>query len=62
LCYVDFSSKNCFDSSLEYFEKCLDKSPSFEILPSKEWNDNVWYIPAENQKNVKNEGFLVINE
>ncbi|MDD3120194.1 MAG: LD-carboxypeptidase, partial [Candidatus Gracilibacteria bacterium] len=51
LCYVDFSGGNCFDYSLEY-----------EVLPSKEWSDNVWYIPAKDQKIVNNTGFWIINE
>ncbi|MDD2516425.1 MAG: LD-carboxypeptidase [Candidatus Gracilibacteria bacterium] len=62
LCYVDFSGGNCFDYSLEYFEKCLIKNENFEVLPSKEWSDNVWYIPAKDQKIVNNTGFWIINE
>ena len=44
------------DYTIEYFKKCLFQSSSFEILPSKEWSDDAWFLDQENRRFYLNEG------
>ncbi|MFA7209478.1 MAG: S66 peptidase family protein [Parcubacteria group bacterium] len=44
-----------------YFEKCLMREGSFEIMSSDKWSDDAWYLDQENREFIKNEGFYAIN-
>jgi len=51
-----------FKYSQEYFEKCLIENKPYEVNPSKQWSDDVWYMDQKNRKFMKNSGFITINE
>lgn len=50
------------DCTLKYLEKCLINEESFEVLASKNWSDDQWYLDQNKRKFVKNDGFLKINK
>lgn len=50
------------DYTVEYFKKCLMEENPFEIIPSKEWSDDRWYLDQEKREFIKNEGYLLINK
>jgi len=50
------------DYTIEYFKKCLMEENPFEIIPSREWSDDRWYLDQEKREFIKNEGYLLINE
>jgi muramoyltetrapeptide carboxypeptidase LdcA involved in peptidoglycan recycling len=35
---------------------------SFEIIPSTQWSDDIWYINQQDRNLIQNDGFLVINQ
>jgi muramoyltetrapeptide carboxypeptidase LdcA involved in peptidoglycan recycling len=60
--YATFGEKLGFDYTLDYFKKCLLSEEPFEIVPSKEWSDDKWYLDQDKRNFLKNEGPLIINE
>jgi len=60
--YSTFGQKLYFDYTLEYFKKCLFSKDSFEVYPSKEWSDDIWYKNQKDRNLIKNNGFFIINE
>ena len=60
--FFSFGEKRGFDYSLDYFKKCLFSDEPFEVLPSKDWSDDLWANNQENRKFMKNDGFWIIND
>ena len=60
--YSTFGQELYFDYTSEYFKKCLFSDELFEIEPSEEWSDDMWYKNQKERNLIKNDGFLVINE
>lgn len=60
--YSTFGHELYFDHTLEYFKKCLLQDKPFEVLPSKNWTDDMWWADQKNRNLVPNPGWLVINE
>jgi len=59
--YSSFGQKIYFDYTLDYFKKaCMDKD-DYEILPSSEWSDDIWYMDQEKRSLIKNDGLWVVN-
>jgi len=60
--YSSFGQKKHFDYTLEYFKKCLMDEAPFEILPSRYWSDDAWYLDQEKRELIANPGFDIIHE
>jgi len=60
--FSSFAMKKGFDYTLECFKKCIIENKEINILPSKEWSDDAWYIDQDKRDFIKNNGYLVINE
>lgn len=45
----------------EYFKKCFMQDEPFELLPSPDWSDDMWFLDQENRNFIKNDGFWDIN-
>lgn len=61
--YASFGMLHGLEYTLEYLQKCLFQSDSYEIAPSTSWSDDVWYKEDQNKRDfVQNEGWVVINE
>ena len=50
------------DYTIEYFKKCFVEGGNFEVISSKEWSDDAWYLDQEKREFIDNEGYFVINE
>jgi len=50
-----------FEHSQEFFKKCCMEESSFELVQSKEWSDDPWYIDQENREFIPNDGYWVMN-
>lgn len=50
-----------FEYSLEYFIKCCMEDSAYDMLPSKEWSDDLWYVDQDNRNFITNEGMWVLN-
>lgn len=59
--YSTFGQKHLFDYTLDYFKRCLMSPSVFQVEPSKEWNDDLWYKDQENRKSIINYGLVAIN-
>lgn len=59
--YSTFGQKLYFEYTLEYFKKALFSDDPFEINPSDNWSDDLWFIDQDKRSPVKNSGFLAIN-
>lgn len=60
--FSSWGMKKWFDYTKEYFEKCCMKEWSYNIIPSKEWSDDFWYIDQENRDFIKNEWYWCFNQ
>ena len=56
-----FGQELYFDYTLEYFKKCLLSESKFSIQESNNWSDDSWYLNQKERKNIKNKGWLAIN-
>ncbi|MBT4870931.1 MAG: LD-carboxypeptidase [Candidatus Diapherotrites archaeon] len=59
--YSTFGMKKGFDYTLDYFKKCLMENSPFDIVASKEWSDDSWFLNQEKRKFVKNSGYQVFS-
>lgn len=60
--YSSFGMLKGFEYSMEYFEKMFFEKEEFEVTPSKEWSDDLWFLDQENREFIPNDGMFVINE
>lgn len=60
--YSTFGMKKGIEYTVEYFKKCLFIDESFQVIPSKEWSDEAWFLDQENRMFYKNYGYKVINK
>lgn len=60
--YSSFGMLKGFEYELEYFKKMFFQEEEFEVVSSKEWSDDLWFIDQENREFIPNEGMFVINE
>lgn len=59
--FSSWGMKIGFEHSLEYFIKCCMEDNSFQIFPSKEWSDDMWFADQDNREFIKNDGFWMMN-
>jgi muramoyltetrapeptide carboxypeptidase LdcA involved in peptidoglycan recycling len=60
--FSSWGMKLGFEHSLEYFIKCCMENSSFNIIPSKDWSDDLWFMDQEKREFIKNNGFWIMNE
>ena len=60
--YSSFGMLKGFGYELEYFKKMFFSDEEFEVVSSKEWSDDLWFIDQENREFIPNDGMFVINE
>ena len=60
--YSTFGQKLHFNYTLEYFKKCLLSGAPFEVLPSKDWSDDLWFMNQNERQLITNPGWQVLNE
>lgn len=59
--FSSWGMKYGFEYSLESFAKCCMDGNAFDLLPSKEWSDDPWYIDQEKRDFISNDGYWVLN-
>jgi muramoyltetrapeptide carboxypeptidase LdcA involved in peptidoglycan recycling len=60
--YSTFGMRDYFEYNLEYFKKCLMTDESYEVKPSEQWTDDMWFMNQDRRQPVPNKGWSVINE
>lgn len=61
--YSSFGMKKGFlDYTLEYVKKMFFDDKEIEVVSSKEWSNDAWFIDQENREFIKNDGMFIINE
>ncbi|MDQ5885693.1 MAG: hypothetical protein QG628_90 [Patescibacteria group bacterium] len=60
--YSTFGMEKFFEETLEYFKKCVFSDGPVNVVPSKDWNDDEWYLDQQNRMLKPNVGWKVINE
>ena len=60
--YSSFGMKKGFEYEFEYFKKMFFQEDEFEVVSSKEWSDDAWFIDQENREFIPNEGMFIINK
>lgn len=48
--------------TVEYFKKCLMQKKAFDVLPSKKWSDDPWFLDQDKRKFIKNDGYLLASK
>lgn len=59
--FSSWGMKYGFEYSLENFAKCCMEEIAFDLLPSKEWSDDSWYIDQEKRDFIPNDGYWILN-
>lgn len=59
--FSSWGMKYGFEYSLENFAKCCMEEIPFDLLPSKEWSDDPWYIDQEKRDFITNDGYWILN-
>ncbi len=59
--FSSWGMKLGFDYSEKYFIKCLMEDKDFNILSSKEWSDDPWFIDQDKRDFIANDGYMSIN-
>jgi muramoyltetrapeptide carboxypeptidase LdcA involved in peptidoglycan recycling len=60
--FSTFGMLKGLDYTVEYFRRCLFSEEPFEVLPSKEWSDDAWYLNQEERVFIPNDGPKIIQE
>jgi muramoyltetrapeptide carboxypeptidase LdcA involved in peptidoglycan recycling len=60
--FSTFGMLKGIDYTVEYFNKCIFSEEPFEIVPSKEWSDDAWYLNQEERVFIPNDGPKIIQE
>jgi muramoyltetrapeptide carboxypeptidase LdcA involved in peptidoglycan recycling len=60
--FSTWGMKKEFEYNLKCFNQCLVLSDDFNILPSRTWSDDQWFIDQNNRTLIKNNGFIVLNK
>lgn len=59
--YSTFGQKLHFDYTLEYFKQCLFETSPFNVVPSREWTDDAWYINQDDRHPISNSGHWILS-
>lgn len=60
--FSSFAMKYGFNYSFDYFIKCCIEKKPYDLLPSKQWSDDPWYINQEKRNFIENDAYWIINE
>jgi len=60
--FSSFGMLKGFEYTAEYFKKCLMEDDSFEVVSSKEWSNDPWFLDQEKREFITNEGYVSIND
>lgn len=61
--YSSFGMLKGFEEyEMEYFKKMFFEEEEFDVVSSKQWSDDLWFLNQENREFIKNDGMYVINE
>lgn len=60
--FSSWAMKYGFEYSLDYFIKCCVDDGSYDLVQSKEWSDDPWYLNQEKRHFIKNDGYSILNE
>lgn len=58
--FSSWGMRHGFEYSQEFFEKCCMEESSFDLISSREWSDDPWYIDQEKRDFIPNEGYWVL--
>lgn len=60
--FSSFGMLKGIEYTAKYFKQCLILDKPFEIFPSSEWSDDLWYRDQERREFINNAGYFLINE
>lgn len=60
--FSTFAMKKGFEYSLDYFKKIFFQQKRIEVIPSKQWADDAWFLDQEKRTFYDNEGYWLLNE
>lgn len=59
--FSSFGMQQGFEHSLEYFIKACIKQEPFELIPSEQWSDDLWFLDQEKREFIANDGPWILN-
>lgn len=59
--FSSWGMKYGFKYSLENFVKCCMEDGAYDLSPSEEWSDDLWYIDQEKREFITNDGYWILN-
>ena len=60
--FSSFGMVHGFDYTLDYFKKCLIDNTPYQVIPTKEFSNDEWFVDQEKRNFIHNSDFWVINK
>lgn len=60
--YSTFGMKKGIEYTMDYFKRCLINEEEFELTPSKNWSDDMWFLDQDKRNFYENKGYITINK
>lgn len=59
--FSSWAMKYGFEYSMDSFLKCCMEDDVYDLVPSKEWSDDLWFLDQEKRDFMQNEGYWILN-
>src|SRR5215212_1148490 len=60
--FTTFGMQHGIDYTMEYFERCLMREETLEVLPADHWSDDLWYQDQDNLDFDPKTGYEIMYE
>ncbi len=59
--FSSWAMKHGFDYSIDSFVECCMQESAYDLVSSREWSDDAWYLDQEKRHFILNEGYWIVN-
>lgn len=60
--FSTFAMKQGLEYTLEHFKKIFFTETNINVIPSKKWSDDAWFLDQNNRNFHENEGYWILNQ
>jgi muramoyltetrapeptide carboxypeptidase len=59
--FSSFAMQQGLEYTIEYFRKCLMSEESIELIPSKKWSNDFWWLQQDKREFISSDGPRILN-